>query len=354
MATSANALEPIVQPVSVSTDVSADEWNRYVSTHTGATGYHAWGWKSVFERAFGHETRYLAARRRGTVVGVLPLVLFRSPLFGRFMVSLPFVNYGGLICDDDAAGQALVEAAVDMARGGGFAHVELRHVERQLHQLPVKQHKVTMLMSLAASREQAWTTLDRKVRNQIRKAEKSGLTAALGGVERLDAFYRIFARNMRDLGTPVYDRRFFEEVLTAFPDRAQIVVVEKEGVAVAAGIGLVHRGTIEVPWASSLSEFRSLCPNHMLYWSVIQWGIDHGMRLLDFGRSTPNEGTYQFKQQWGAEPTGLSWEYCLLGSARMPDQSPKNPRFRLAIEAWKRCPLWLANTVGPHLVRSIP
>jgi FemAB-related protein (PEP-CTERM system-associated) len=343
-------------PVVVTAASEADRaaWDRYVKTHVEATQYHQWQWRGVFERAFGHETQYLTARRGATIVGVLPIVLFRSRLFGRFMVSLPFVNYGGVLADDAAAAQQLLTEAGTIAGREKLRHLELRHTTRQFAQLPNKQHKVSMLLTLAASTDSAWATMDKKVRNQIRKAEKSGLTAAAGGIELLDEFYTIFARNMRDLGTPVYARAFFEQVLTTFPDRARIMMVRQGETPVAAGIMLADGDSIEVPWASSLSEFRALCPNHTLYWSVIQWAIDRRFRVLDFGRSTPDEGTFQFKRQWGAVPMPLCWEYELYGGASLPDQSPKNPKFKAAIDAWKRCPLWLTNTLGPHIVRNIP
>ena len=343
-----------LSPVQVGSDVSPEEWDTYVDGNPDATGYHTWRWRTVFEQAFGHTTRYLAARRNGAVVGVLPLVLFRSPLFGRFVVSLPFVNYGGVVADDAAAADALLAEAERLGREAGAAHLELRHQRRQFDRLAVKAHKVSMLLRLARTADAAWAVMDRKVRNQIRKAEKSGLTASVGGAECLDDFYRIFATNMRDLGTPVYPRAFFEQVLEAYGGEAKIVVVSKDGTAVAAGMTVPFRKAIEVPWASSLGQFRSMCPNHLLYWSVIQQAIAQGFDVLDFGRSTPGEGTFQFKQQWGAEPLPLYWEYGLFRGATLPDQSPKNPKFRMAIEMWKRCPLWLTNVLGPRIVRGIP
>ena len=131
-------------------------------------------------------------------------------------------------------------------------------------------------------------------------------------------------------------------------------MVRQQATPVAAGIMLSDGDSIEVPWASSLSEYRALCPNHTLYWGVMQWAIEHRFRVLDFGRSTPDEGTFQFKRQWGAVPMPLCWEYELYGAAQLPDQSPKNPKFRVAIDLWKRCPLWFTNAVGPRIVRSIP
>ena len=329
-------------------------WDAYVRAHPDATLYHQWAWRETFERAFGHRSLYLMARRDGQVAGVLPLVLLASRLFGRFMVSLPFVNYGGVLADDPEVEAALLEAASAHAAALGASHIELRHRTRRFDALPAKQHKVAMLMRLEASEAAAWAALDRKVRNQVRKAERSELTAGHGGAELLPDFYDVFARNMRDLGTPVYGRAFFEEVLAGFADAARVFVVRHGTRPVAAAVSLTHGDTIEVPWAGSLTEYRPRCPNNLLYWSVITCAVRDGLRVLDFGRSTPGEGTYHFKRQWGAVAEPLWWEYRLLDRTTLPDQSPRNPRYRTAIAVWKRLPLGVTRRLGPHIVRSIP
>lgn len=349
-------IAPIVRaPVTVREVSDAQKWDAFVDQHPDATGYHLWAWRGIFERVFGHRTHYLAAERDGVLSGVLPLVAFKSPIFGRFLVSLPFVNYGGVLAADEASANALVARAATLARDLRATHVELRHRSRRFEALTPKEHKVSMLLPLAGSADELWAKLDRKVRNQVRKAEKSGLSAEAPGAETLKGFYEVFARNMRDLGTPVYTRRFFEEVLATFPDRARLVIIRETGSgrAVAAALTWRWRDTVEVPWASSLREFNAMAPNNLLYWTVIQRAIGEGAGVLDFGRSTPGEGTFHFKRQWGAEPLPLCWEYDLTGG-ELPDHSPKNPRFGLAIRLWKRLPLPIANAIGPHIVRSIP
>jgi serine/alanine adding enzyme len=199
-----------------------------------------------------------------------------------------------------------------------------------------------------------WSKLDRKARNQVRKARTSGLVVDRGGLELLPEFYRVFARNMRDLGTPVYPRRLFEEVFAQFPLATRVFVVRHDGAAIAAGITYGHRERLEVPWASSLAASRSMCPNNLLYWRIIEWAVHERIRLLDFGRSTPDGGTFRFKRQFGALPEPLCWEYALLSREAAPDQGPTNPRFRRAIALWKRLPVPLTNLVGPAIVRSIP
>ena len=340
--------------LSVTSDAGEAEWDRFVRSHPEGTGYHLWRWRRIFEGAFGHRTEYLAVREGGAIVGVLPLVVLSSRLFGRFMVSLPFVNYGGMLAHTDDARRALLDRAIGLARNAGLSHVELRHRARTLSTLSVKEHKVAMLLRLPADTETAWNGLQRNVRNHVRKGQKQNLTVSVGGRELVDDFYRVFARNMRDLGTPVYSRDLFERLLDEFPEDARVFTVKLSGAPIAAGITYGYRDMVEVPWSSSLREYRELSANNLLYWTMLEHAITSGYKVFDFGRSSPGDGPFQFKRQWGAQPEQLYWEYALLTSDRLPDQSPRNPKFRLAINAWKRMPMALANRLGPHLVRSIP
>jgi len=340
--------------VQIRVDMPTGTADAYINAQPAASGYHRHAWLDVIERAFGHETRYLVAESRSGISGVLPLVFFRSRLFGSFAVSLPFVNYGGVLANDAAAAQALLEAAVEATRAAGGTHLELRHSTRQFPELDSKRHKVAMRLPLAATAEAQWNTLDRKVRNQVRKGEKSGLTAQVGGAELVNEFYHVFAHNMRDLGTPVYSRRFFDTVVSTFADSSRVFVVRHDGRPVAASIVVWYRNMAEVPWASALRSSNALSANVFLYWQMLRFCIEQRLRVFDFGRSTPNEGTFHFKKQWGADPIELVWEYWTAPGVPVPSLNPKNPKFSLAIRAWQRLPVKVATTLGPMIVRNIP
>jgi FemAB-related protein (PEP-CTERM system-associated) len=349
----ANAMESR-SPVTVSAEASDAAWNQFVRAHDDATGYHLWEWRRVFENGLGHRTHYLGAADSSGIVGVLPLVEVRSLLFGRALSSLPYVNYGGILASTLEAREALLRAASDLAAERSLSYVVLRHRERMFDELPVRTHKVTMLLALQADEKAMWDALDRKVRNQIRKAEKSGVTTRSGGVELLDQFYPVFARNMRDLGTPVYGRSLFQTILKEFPQDARLHLAEVAGQTVAGALSYKYGDVIEVPSASSLREFRALCPNYILYWTIIRTAIHDGLRILDFGRSTPADGTYHFKEQWGAQPIPLSWEYVLRNGSAVPTEDRQSPRFRARIEMWKRLPVPVSTLLGPRIARSIP
>jgi FemAB-related protein (PEP-CTERM system-associated) len=340
--------------VQISRDVPAAEWDAFVEQHPDATVYHLSSWEGVLLRVFGKRMIRLGAVADGRLVGILPIVPFSSLLFGRFVTSMPFMNYGGIATSHPGAAQALAEAAIAEARTARAAYLELRHTRRSFDDWPAQTRKVSMVLPLQATAEAQFAAIDRKLRNQVRKAEKSGLTVRTGGVELAGAFHRVMAENMRDLGSPVHGQRFFEEILTALGSRSRVFTVWLGDVPIAASLVLWHRDRLEVPWASSIRRYNPLCPNILMYWEMLKFGVERGCHGFDFGRSTPDEGTYLFKEQWGAQPVPLFWEYWLADGARVPDRSPKNPKFSLALEVWKRLPVSVTQALGPWIVRGIP
>lgn len=161
-----------VPQIELAGESEAGDWEAFVASHPAASAYHQWRWRSVFEQASGHETAYLLARADGYVGGVLPLVLCRSALFGRFAVRYPLSTTVACSLPTMCA-RALLAGAEHLAAERGLAHVDLRHGEARFPELPSKRHKVAMRLRLPSAVDQAWNGLDWKVRNQIRKPKRA-------------------------------------------------------------------------------------------------------------------------------------------------------------------------------------
>ena len=330
------------------------KWDQYVLASEMASVYHLTGWRDVIERSFGHRTHYLMATEGDQILGILPLVFMKSILFGRFLVSLPFFNYGGICANRLDIRQLLMQEAIGLAKRENASHIELRHAAPCDLGLQSKTAKVAMILDLPSSSEALWNAFRPKLRSQIRRAEREGMQVQLGGVELLDGFYGVFSTNMRDLGTPVYSRTFFKTILETFPSAAKILTVLYRQTPVASGFLVAAKGKVEIPWASSLRQYNPLAPNMLLYWHALKNACDWGYAEFDFGRSTIESPTYKFKQQWGARPLQLYWHYWLSHPSFFPEISPRNPKYALLIAAWKRLPLSLTTLLGPLIVRSIP
>jgi FemAB-related protein (PEP-CTERM system-associated) len=331
-------------------------WNKYVMETGTSTCYHLIGWKDVIERSFGHKTYYLLAEDRGNKIkGILPLVHLKSILFGSFMVSLPYFNYGGICADNDEISNQLLKEAIYIAERENVEHIELRHIHHIDNGLPVKTAKVSMKLELPESAEDLWDSFPSKLRSQIRRPTKEGMYSRLGKEDELHSFYTIFSINMRDLGTPVYSKEFFKNILEEFPETTWICTVyTKKGQPVASGFLVGFKERLEIPWASSIKSYNRYSPNMLLYWSSLKFACEKGYRIFDFGRSNPGEGTYKFKKQWGAKPVQLYWHYWLRNNGTLPELNPKNPKYQIAIKIWQKLPVGLTKLIGPMIVRNLP
>ena len=271
-----------------------------------ATYCHDPAWPEILAEAYGKSAFLRVARRDGRIVGAVSVCRMRSRLFGNRLVCLPFLDDGGIVAEDDEIRQALLDDLKTTAGREGLG-LEIRG-QAALPGLPEPQNRKTgMVLELPAEGEDAyWKSLDAKVRNQVRKAEKSGVTVAWGGQEKLDEFYAVFRVNMRDLGSPVHGRGFFRAVLRGLSE-SEIGIAYRENRPIGC-LFRVHWGeTLSIPWASTLKEARAYCPNNALYWQSIRFAFERGCRRVDFGRSSIDEGTYKFKKQWLAEPHPLRW-----------------------------------------------
>lgn len=337
-------------------DTAPPGWDAFVAGHEGARAYHRAAAVRIGADAFGLRTTFLSARdAQAGIVGVLPLVEQSSLLFGRFLSSVPFFTYGGILAAEPPAARALADAASGLGRERRAAHVELRHsAPLSAIALPERLDKVSMVLTLPDSEEKLGKQLGSKLRSQIRRAEREEPEVVWGGAELLPEFYQVFAPAMHDLGTPVYPRDFFEVAYRALRDLCAVLVVRVQGTAQAAAIVVRHGREMEVPWAAASAAAKRGAINMRMYWEMLRYSIAQGASAFDFGRSTVDSGTYRFKAQWGAQPVQLHWHYWLPEGRPLPKLNQSNPKYARAASLWRRMPLWCANLIGPRIVRNLP
>jgi len=266
---------------------------------------------------------------------------------------MPHLKGGGIVADDASIESHLFRAASDAANRVDATYLELRHLSPRDLPTVMRGDKVSAVLPIAPDSEERLRRLDKKARNLVRKSLTFGMTAEFGRAELLSSFYRIYRRNMHDLGSPAYSQKFFSEILDQFPGESRICLARSGDQEVAAGFMIGFRDTVEVGWASSYRTFLHLKPNMFLYWSMLSFAAEQGYKYLDFGRSSRHSGTLDFKMQWGAVASDLYWSYY------WPKQEPESPQTRgggmqMASRIWKRLPLAVTNAVGPALVRNIP
>ncbi len=338
-----------------------DEWDRFVLGHSRAGYTHLFNWSRVIRETYGHRPVFLAAVRTKPSGGreiqaVLPLFRFKTWAAERRWVSIPFFDSAGILARDGDSRLFVFEKGLKPLAGRRVSGVVLRQpdcldvpdmtIERQMPDL--FSGKVGLSLGLNGSEQDVFSRFKSKLKNQIRKSEKSGLEWKIGKKELIDPFYTVFSRNMRDLGSPVHARQWFDSIFTHFYHQAFVCVVFHRAEPVAAGFLFRFRKTLSNPWASSIREFRPLNANLFLYRQMIRFACRTGADTFDMGRSSRNASTYRFKKQFSPQEHPLFWySWTFSGKFRLSQKET------LSIQPWKKMPLALANLAGPMLRKRI-
>jgi FemAB-related protein (PEP-CTERM system-associated) len=329
-----------------------ERWDGFVFGCPQATFFHRIGWREIFEDVFGHRTHYLLAERGDRVVGVLPLVQLKSWLFGHSLVSLPFAVYGGVASIDGEATSALHRMAVDLGRGLGVKHLELRNVQSAEPEWPRQDLYVTFRKALLPDVEANMLAIPRKQRAMVRKGIQRELRSDIDA--GTDRFFELYADNQHRHGTPAHSPRYFQALKRVFGDDCEVLnVFGPQGEAVSGVLSFYFRDEVLPYYAGDLTAARDLAANDFKYWELMRRACERRLGVFDYGRSKRGTGSFDFKKNWGFEPAPLHYEYQLFKCDSVPQNNPSNPKYQRAIETWRKLPRGVVNLIGPLLSRHL-
>lgn len=328
-------------------------WEDFVEASPQATFAHLLGWRNVVTRTYQHMPCYLMVWEAGQVVGLLPLFLIKSKLFGRFLVTAPYLSHGGLVATSDEAASVLVQEAKAIAGRERARYVEIRSCQRIEHGLVLKDSYCTFLLPLAPDPHTLWEGFEGRGRKAIKRALKSALTVERGR-HLIEVFDAVLSRHMCEQGTPFHREIFYRHLLEELPNQSEILMVRREAQYLGGLLLVTYKDTVLPLYGGALAGERNTSAMSFLLWETIRYSCEKGFRCLDLGRSQWGSGSCLFKRQWGAEAVPMFYEYYLADGATMPHMFPTNPKFRLAIAIWKRLPLFVTRALGPRIICDIP
>ena len=330
----------------------AGRWDAFVDDAAGATFFHRAAWCKLIEDGLGHRGHYLYAERDGAVTGILPLVELRSRLFGHALISTPFCVYGGVVARDPDSEACLTQAAADLAGKLGVDYLELRNREAGPPGWPVKDLYVGFRKPISEDHDANLKAIPRKQRAMVRKGIKHGLRGEID--DRVDRFFDLYADNVHRHGTPPFAKRYFARLREEFGDDCELLtVVDEQGKPVSGVMSFYFRNEVLPYYAGDTLAARDLAANDFKYWDLMRRACERGITVFDYGRSKRGTGSFDFKKNWGFEPTPLAYEYSLFRGDAIPQNNPANPKYRAMIAVWRRLPRPVVNAIGPYIVRSL-
>lgn len=324
-------------------------WDEFVLNSPKSTLHHLIGWKNIIKKSYGHQDLYLVTKEGGEMVGVLPTFLLKNFIFGKKIISLPFCSYGGIIARNKTVQDSLSNYLKSFVRENKYDFFELRSFTPS-SDLVTDLSQFTFVLDLTMDENLIWQKIDKKVRNQIRKAGKFGLELKFGN-QYLNNFYKLYQKNMRRLGTPVHSFSFFENVIKEFPNQTQIFLAELGNKPIVSLFLFYFKDKVSNLWAASDYRYSQMNPNDYLYWEVIKKVAKEKFKYFDFGRSEKDSGTFNFKKQWGGEIKQLYYQYYSSDGEKIIFDKKKYGKIS---KVWSKIPLIIANKVGPKLRKFIP
>lgn len=332
----------------------AGRWDAFVAACPDATFFHRAGWCPVLETSFGARCHFLMAERAGAIRGVLPLVEIRSRLFGHRLVSTGWGVGGGAVVEEEAAGAALDIAAENLLARTGAAYIEIRDPACPHGAWPRRDGLYATFARRTDGPDEAaiLKQIPRKQRAVVRKALESDLTWRRD--RDVDTCWRLYALSMRNLGTPVFARRYFRTLKAVFGDDVDVLTVgDAGGRPLSSVLTFYFRDRVLPFYTGADPVARRTGAADLMYFHLMRDAWQRGYPVFDFGRSKVGTGPHAFKKNWGFTPRPVIHEFRLAEGRAMPDVNPNNPKYRRLIAAWKRLPLPVANLIGPWVGRQV-
>ena len=338
--------------ISISDESYRTEWDKYVSQHPESTVYHLFNWGDVYLKTFNIKSVFITAFENDNIRGVFPLFHLKDIMLRNFLCTGLFGSYGDILADKHDITERLFQYAVEITEKEKCKYILIKNYKSEISDMTAMKGYVTDILTLDGDVGRIWQGFNAKLRNQIRKAEQNNLKVVTDN-ENVNDFYYVLSSNIKGHGTPVYGISFINNILSCFPDDACITVVKFKDRLIGGALNIIFKDTMYVPFAASLRKYFYLCPNNILYWELIKKAVDNGCRYFDFGRSTQGSGTHAFKRQWGTDTISLNYQYYSPAGKKVKALNPENIKFKILTGLWKRLPLFLANYIGPKIIKYL-
>ncbi|AFU98962.1 GNAT family N-acetyltransferase [Simiduia agarivorans] len=334
----------------IEADLESQGWQEFSEKHTRTTSCHGPALLNAIHQAYQHDAIVLLAKEGDAILGVLPIVILDSPIFGRYGASIPYFNYGGPLTHYSDVAEALIAYCKTLLTEYQLKHILIRTC---LEGLPFScsTDKASMILPLPSNSSALDGSLGSKVRSQVKKAGDNSFSFETGHSDLLDDFHKVLSENMRDLGSPFHGKTFFTHLLNQLGERCILAVAYLDDHPVSAGLLVASDTTLEIPWASTTRSGNRLNANMWFYHQVLTYAVEHNFAFFDFGRSSIDAGTFKFKKQWGANPVQHYWY--TISNTQQSSAAPAAKEFGLLVKCWQQLPVWLARPIGAYIIRGI-
>jgi FemAB-related protein (PEP-CTERM system-associated) len=334
-------------------------WNEFVSQFSDYPCL-MYEWRNVLKEVYGYECYYLIAEEKHEIVGVFPIVLIKSKLFGTRLCSLPFSDYGGPVLEPNKGDLFIVKEFLENLPVA-MTQIDYMEVRSPIQDEVIKTLEsalelgnmkyLTFIIDLRMSFDEIWRKrFNKYLRNAVRKAVKNKIEVVEENFEEsLTDFYRLYLSTMKKLGSPPHGIEFFRACQKSLGKKVKIFLAATPNKIVGGVLVFLGRKIIYPAYEGIDPNYRRLNAASLLFSRIIEWGCENGYHAFDFGRTLYGSGVYSFKKRWGGKEKPLPYYY--MGK-QIPKQDPREKYANIS-KIWSKLPIPIAERIGPHIKGAI-
>lgn len=291
------------------------KYKEFVDNFSSTSLMQSMNWADVKK---GWESEYVYLEEDGKIVMAMSLVI-RKIIGSKSMIYAPRGPVGDIY--DIQKVKKITEEVDKIAKKYNafvFRFDPERYYDEKLEEMYVKegykvrnrkfgkneliQPRYNMILNISGkTEEEVFKGYSEKTRYNVRVAKRKGVTVRYSrDVEDLKTFYNLYVvTGIRDkIASRPYD--YFERMLNTFDENhMRIYIAEFEGKALSAAIAINYGKKTFYLYGASSNEKRNLMPNYLMQQEMIEWAIETGCDLYDFGGVfilDKSNGLYKFKE----------------------------------------------------------
>jgi FemAB-related protein (PEP-CTERM system-associated) len=314
-------------------------------------------WTNFVQSIYDYKIHRYAVLENSNPVAAISLTEVKHPIFGHYLITAPFGSYGGFAYENSEARDLLLDEIRQLAKQTKVEYVSIHHGEGAStppDNWIQNSAYSTYLIDLPSTPEELLKTFASDHRNHVRKSTKKGFQIRFGHLDLLDDIYEALAQSMHELGSPYHTKTYLSQMAESLGDTLEFAVLyDPQGKIAGGGVFIYQGDTIFNLHANILRRVRAAYAGEFLYWSAIERAIQKGLKTFDLGRSLIGSGNEIFKMKWQPRKKLLAYWHWLAPGQELPALNQKNPKFQLAIAAWKRLPAFIVRPLGPYIVRGL-
>lgn len=345
-------------------DAQRSDWDNFVQTTPLAVSWHRYDWSEVLRKYYRLKFYPLVALDGSKVTGILPLYQVRTLRTSQALFSIPYVVAGGIVAENEAAQQALLNKAIELAEQTRSTHIVLRQYKAKIEgNLKTDDGHYNRELTLSENLDDVWKSISETNRAKIAETRKYELVLEYPSGD-LDRFYQVLLKNQRDLGLPCVSKRWVAHLLATGMYR--IALLKRNSTIVAGTLAKRFKDTVSFPLSCLPDQSeRSTLFAYNLYSQLLTRFAQDGVRIFHSGRIPRKDAAPAYRLGWGGAKCYYYYQYyeSSFGHyARYSEASKEESALanvtgwkrRLFESVWKRIPLRVAAILGPTIVAQFP